>query len=152
MRLLPCFGALALLAAPAAAQDVGEPTWSPEAMLDELGLAPEEDDLREAIAAAEAHPLGSRENPVRVGGPNGERAYIARLRCSDGSPPRVGQRSNAGVGAFGTIVDVYPLDCGAAAPGRTDLVMDMYHSEHAEDRAPAGFNILPRRTADSPNE
>ena len=149
MRLLSCVCALALLAAPAAAQNVGERTTSPEAMLAELGLAPGQDDLREAIAAAEAHPLGTRENPVRVGGPNGERAYIVRLRCGDGAPPRVGQRASAGVGAFGTIVDVYPIDCGAAAPGRTDLIMDMYHSEHEDDRAPPGFAILPRRTAGS---
>ena len=148
MRRLPVLLiAASILAAPAAAQQsprIGERTQSPEQLLARMGLAPDQDDLAEAIAAAAAHPLGSRENPVRVGGPEGERAYIARLRCGDGSAPRVGQRSSAGVGAFGTIVDVYPLDCGAAAPGRIELIMDMYHAEHSEDRAPAGFNILPR--------
>ena len=144
MRSLSFACALALLAAPAAAQELGERTRSPEAMLGELGLAPGQDDLSEAIAAAQAHPLGSMENPVRVGGPTGERAYIARLRCADGTLPRVGRRGSAGVGAFGTIVDAYPLDCGDAAPGRTTLVMDMYHEEHAEDRAPPGFTIVPR--------
>lgn len=142
MRLLSCFCAASLLAAPAAAQELGERTQSPEALLAELGLAPGQDDLAEAIAAAQSHPLGTMENPVRVGGPVGERAYIARLRCADGAMPRIGQRASAGVGAFGTIVDVYPLDCGDAAPGRTELVMDMYHSEHAEDRAPPGFTIV----------
>jgi hypothetical protein len=144
MRLLPFACTVALLAAPAAAQELGERTRSPESLLSELGLAPGQDDLGEAIAAAQAHPLGSRENPVRVGGPDGERAYIARLRCADGSVPRVGQRGSAGVGAFGTVVDVYPLDCGSAAPGRTSLVMDMYHSEHAEERAPPGLAIVAR--------
>jgi len=144
MRIAFALAAAALLAAaPAAAQPKpGDRTMSPEQLLREMGLAPGQDDLAEALAAAAAHPLGTMENPVRVGGPEGERAYIARLRCSDGTPPRVGQRTNAGVGAFGTIVDVYPLDCGSAAPGRFQLVMDMYHEEHRETRAPAGFTIV----------
>ena len=142
-----------LVAAPAAAQQpqqpqqqppLGERTLTPEQLLAELGLAPDQDDLAEAIAAASAHPLGSMQNPVRVGGPQGERAYIARLRCADGRAPRVGQRVNAGVGAFGTIVDAYPLDCGAAEPGEVTLVMDMYHAEHDETRAPEGFTLVPR--------
>jgi hypothetical protein len=141
MRILLLAAAL-LAASPALAQPKpGDRTITPEQMLSIFG--PAEDDLREAIAAAAAHPLGTAENPVRVGGPEGERAYIARLRCADGSRPEVGQRSNAGVGAFGTIVDVYPLDCGNAAPGRFALVMDMYHDEHREDRAPAGFTLTP---------
>ena len=146
MRIAFALAAAALLAAaPAAAQPKpGDRTFSPEQMLREFGLGPEQDDLREAIAAAAAHPLGTMQNPVRVGGPDGERAYIARLRCADGTPPQVGQRANAGVGAFGTIVDVYPLDCGSAAPGRFDLVMDMYHEEHREEAAPPGFTIVPR--------
>ena len=145
IALAAAAAAFILAAAPAAAQPrPGDRTISPEQMLRDLGLAPDQDDLREALAAAEAHPLGTMQNPVRVGGPHGERAYIARLRCADGSPPRVGQRGNAGVGAFGTVVDVYPLDCGSAAPGRFDLVMDMYHEEHRETRAPAGFAIAPQ--------
>jgi hypothetical protein len=146
MRIqLAAAAAFLLIASPAAAQEKpGDRTVSPEQMLAELGLGPEQDDLRDALAAAAAHPLGTMENPVRVGGPEGERAYIARLRCADGSAPQVGPRANAGVGAFGTIVDVYPLDCGSAAPGRFGLVMDMYHEEHREDRAPPGFAIVPR--------
>ena len=144
MRILPFLLAASFLAAPATAQELGQRTQTPESLMSELGLAPEPDDLDAALAAAAAHPLGSRENPVRVGGPDGERAYIARLRCADGRPPRIGQRGSSGIGAFGTIVDVYPLDCGPAAPGAVGLVMDMYHSEHSEDRAPPGFTILPR--------
>lgn len=144
LKLIPALAAALLFAVPALAQPrPGDRTISPEQLLRDLGGAPDQDDLREAIAAAAAHPLGTAENPVRVGGPHGERAYIARLRCGDGSRPRVGQRANAGVGAFGTIVDVYPLDCGAAAPGRFALVMDMYHEEHRETAAPAGFTLVP---------
>jgi len=144
MRIALAAIAATLLAAPAASQpQPGDRTISPEQMLRDLGFGVDEDDLRAAIEAARAHPLGTAQNPVRVGGPHGERAYIARLRCSDGSAPRVGQRGNAGVGAFGTIVDVYPLDCGTAAPGRFEIVMDMYHAEHRETRAPDGFTLVP---------
>jgi len=134
----------ALAAAQPASPPLGQRTQTPEQVLAELGLAPDEDDLAAAIAAADKHPLGSRENPVRVGGPSGERAYLARLRCADGRPPRVGTRANMGEGAFGTIVDGYPVDCGSAAPGQTIVLLDMYHSEHREDRAPPGFSIVPR--------
>ncbi|MFN3388693.1 MAG: hypothetical protein ACK40O_07145 [Allosphingosinicella sp.] len=135
----------AAAASPASAGDkLGARTASPEQLLAELGLGVSDAELERAVAAAAAHPLGTRENPVRVGGPEGERAYIARLRCADGSKPQIGPRGSTGVGAFGTIVDAYPIDCGAAAPGRTELIMDMYHAEHREDRAPAGFLIEPR--------
>ena len=144
MRLIPLILVGLALAVPAHAQKPDETEETPESLMSALGLAPDPERLREAIAAAEAHPLGSRENPVRVGGPSGERAYIARLRCADGASPRVGQRGSAGVGVFGSIIDIYPLDCGSAAPGRVSLVMDMYHSNHREDRAPPGFTIVER--------
>jgi hypothetical protein len=134
----------AALAAPAIAQsEIGERTASPDQVLGMLGQGVSDEELNNAIAEAAAHPLGTAKNPVRVGGPEGERGYIARLRCADGTRPRVGQRGSAGVGAFGSIVDLYPLDCGAAAPGKFGLVMDMYHEEHKEQRAPAGFTIDP---------
>ncbi|HEV2867569.1 MAG TPA: hypothetical protein VGX37_13755 [Allosphingosinicella sp.] len=129
-----------LAAGPAAAQELGQRTQPPEAMVPGLGLAPEEDDLRDAIAAADAHPLGSVQNPVRVGGPAGERAYLARLRCADGSAPRIGGRSDAGIGAFGSVVGAYALTCGAAT---SSIAFDIYHEEHVETRAPQGFTILP---------
>lgn len=137
--------AAGLFATPALAmQKLGERTIPPEQILAELGLGVSDEELARAVTAAAAFPLGTRENPVRVGGPADERAYIARLTCADGARPKVGPRGSSGVGAFGTIVDVYPLDCGAAAPGKFELVMDMYHDEHEETRAPAGFGIDPR--------
>ena len=135
------FLALLLVAAPAAAQQVGARTASPQCHLPAAGLSPGQDDLSEAIAAAEAHPLGSLANPVRVGGPDGERAYLARLRCADGASPRIGARSDGGVGAFGTVTGAYRVDCTG---GSAQLFFDMYHEEHVEDRAPAGFTIAPR--------
>ena len=144
MRLVPLAAVLLpLLAAgpAAAAPELGQRTGAPEQLFSGIGEGTSEDALEQEIAAAAAHPLGSLANPVRVGGPEGERGYMARLRCADGSRPKVGPRADGSVGAFGSIVSVYPLDCGAALPGRTTLMLDQYHEEHREDRAPAGFAI-----------
>ncbi len=99
-----------------------------------------DEELRALVAAADSHPLGSIQNPIRVGGPDGERAYLNRLRCSDGGAPRLGARTDAGVGAFGSVVGAVALACAAA---NHRLVFDVYHAEHAETRAPAGFTLLP---------
>lgn len=147
---LAAAGAAALAASPpASAQKIGQRNGTPEQLFSGIGDGSSESGLEAEIAAAASQPLGSIRNPVRVGGPEGERFYIARLRCADGSRPKVGLRAEGGTGAFGSIVHVYPLDCGAAAPNRTELVMDMYHEEHREAGAPAGFTIdpLPARPA-----
>ena len=107
-------------------------------MVAQLNRASPEEEMRALAAAADAHPLGTAENPVRVGGPVGERAYLGHLRCADGAAPRVGARGEAGIGAFGSMVAAYEVACGAAA-GR--IVFDMYHEEHVETRAPAGFTF-----------
>ena len=130
------FLALLLLSAATA---FAQSDQTPRQMLEDMGFAPDAETLRTAIAAAAAYPLGSERNPVRASGPAGQRNYIARLRCADGRAPQVGQRANVGVGAFSTIVDAYPLDCGDAAPGRFQLFIDMYHDDHVERDVPPGF-------------
>ena len=97
--------------------------------------------MESQAAAAAVHALGTVQNPVRVGGPEGERAYLARLRCSDGAAPRIGARSAAGIGPYGSVTASYALDCGAAQPGAVAVVLDMYHEEHRETRPPLGFRI-----------
>lgn len=134
--------AILLAAGPAAAQKLGERTADPQQVLAEIEAGATDPAADPQIAEAAAHPLGSARNPVRVGGPEGERAYLARLRCANGVAPRIGVRSSSGPGAFGSVVDVYPLDCGAAAPGKTQIVMDMYHEEHVETAAPTGFTLV----------
>jgi hypothetical protein len=141
MRFIPLIAASLLLAAPATAQPrLGARTATPESMVAQMSPASPEEEMRALVAAADAHPLGTVENPVRVGGPEGERAYLARLRCADGSAPRIGARREAGAGAFGSVVGAYEVFCAAAA-GR--IVFDMYHEEHVETRAPAGFTLQP---------
>jgi hypothetical protein len=133
----------ALLSIPATAQEqrqpeLGAPTATPEEMLGQMDQAASEAEMQRLIAEAAAFPLGSVDNPVRVGGPQGERAYLARLRCSDGSAVRLGARNDSGVGAFGTVTGAYTVSCGGTT---RRIVFDMYHEEHVENRAPPGFTI-----------
>lgn len=89
------------------------------------------------IAAASAHPLGSRENPIRTNMPEGQRAYLRSLRCPDGSAPAFERVGNFGPGVYGSIIDGYETRCPGAEP--VILFMDMYHPGHVETGAPAGF-------------
>ena len=140
---IPLILTLLLTAAPAFAQQPGQPqlgarTRSPEQLMGAISRGSPEEEMRALVAAA--HPLGSLENPVRVGGPDGERAYLARLRCTNGAQPQIGARRSGGIGAFGSVVGAYELSCGAAA---ARINFDIYHEEHVESRAPAGFTLRP---------
>ena len=87
-----------------------------------------------------AAPFGSRDNPVRVYLPDGERAYLGRLTCGDGTPPSFRRTGSLGQGPFTTILDHYEVLCGAK---RFDVIMDMYHPGYAERRAVPGFSLKP---------
>ena len=126
---------------PASARDA-----SMDAMLQAMlsGHPPiDDEELARRIKVAETHPLGSNENPVRVEMPTGQRAYLNRLRCSDGHAPTYSRNGNIGPGVYGSIVDLYVVDCGAAAPGQVEVRMDMYHAGHIEERPVPGFTIIP---------
>ena len=92
-----------------------------------------------ALAEAERHPLGSDKNPVRAAMPPGERAYLARLRCPDGTRPQYERQGSGGLGVFGNIVDYYAVQCPGAEPA--SVVMDMYHAGYVEPRPVPGFTI-----------
>lgn len=131
-----------LLLAPASAtKPPREESPAPRDILADLGGGNSDAELQRAIAAADAHPLGTTANPIRVAGPEGALAYVARLRCADGSAAKIGSRRDGGVGAYGSLVQLYPVDCGSTAPGRVDLLVDIYHEENVETRAPAGFTL-----------
>jgi hypothetical protein len=139
----PLIAAILIAATPAFAQHeprVGARTTSPEAMVAQMNPASPEEEMSQAIAAADAHPLGSLENPVRVAGPEGERFYLARLHCADGAAARIGARREAGVDPYGSVAGVYEVAC---ANGSSRIVFDMYQEEHIETRAPAGFTLAP---------
>lgn len=128
-----------LAATTASAQPPREESPAPRELVESIGSGNSDAVLEQAIAAAAAHPLGTLANPIRVAGPEGERAYLARLRCADGRAPAIGAKAAAGVGAYGSLVDAWPIDCGVAAPGKVSLVLDKYHEEHPEQSVPAGF-------------
>jgi hypothetical protein len=137
----PLIAVILVFAAPALAQhqpQVGARTTSPEAMVAQMNPASPEEEISQLITAADAHPLGSQENPVRVAGPDGERAYLARLHCPDGAAVRIGARREAGIGPYGSVVGAYEIIC---AGGTSQIVFDMYQEEHQESRAPAGFTL-----------
>lgn len=141
MRCALLFSATILsLATAASATPPREESPAPKALLTP-GQGSSDAELAREEAAANAFPLGTLKNPIRVGGPEGERAYLARLRCADGRAPKVGAKREGGVGAFGSVTDAVTLDCGAAAPGKAELILDIYNEEHVENRAPAGFTI-----------
>jgi hypothetical protein len=96
--------------------------------------------LAKAIARAEKSPLGSKANPVRVNMPEGQIAYLRRLRCADGRAPAFVRQGNVGPGVYRTIVDRYTVTCPDAAP--VDAYMDMYH-DGPEDRPLPGFTMAP---------
>lgn len=133
-----------LAGAPAFAQPPREESPAPRENLEAFGAGSSDEELARAIAEAEAHPLGTLQNPIRTGGPAGADAYLVRLRCPDGSAPVVTPRATGGVGAFGSVTDLHRIACGAAGP-TTELVFDLYHEGHVENRAPAGFGISPAR-------
>jgi hypothetical protein len=129
-----------LLAGCATAPKEEPPHGSPEALMDLLGGGRPKPDVD--LAELDQHPLGSEQNPVRVGGPGGERAYLARLRCEDGRYPEFEREGSFGIGPWGYILDGYSVVC--ASGQKTLIFMDMYHSRHQEDRTVPGFTIEPR--------
>jgi hypothetical protein len=141
MRIFPFLAAATLLAAPAVGQKLGARTATPDQVLGGEAATDPMAEAEQIASAAAAYPLGSLENPVRVGGPEGARAYIGRLRCANDSRPVVASRSPAGIGPYGTITERYMLDCGDFAPGRAPVHFDFYHEEHVERRAVGHFGI-----------
>jgi hypothetical protein len=107
-----------------------------------FGPAMSRAELNRAIAKAAAFPLGDEKNPVRVNMPPGEQAYLARLRCSDGTAPAYRRDGSLGTGVYGNILDLYSVSCATGAPAAAKVHMDMYHPDHSETRAIPGFTIV----------
>lgn len=100
-------------------------------------------DQQAAEKPAEA-PLGSRDNPVLCYDPEGERAYLSRLRAPDGSRIRFERGGSTGAGPCGHILDRYVANVGDE---ELSIFMDMYHPGYWEDRAVPGFLIASRYSA-----
>ncbi len=86
-------------------------------------------------------PLGSESNPIRAKGPQGQRDYLARLRCSNGRAPQFERDGSIGLGPYGKMVDLYSLHCENGPVQQ--VTMDMYHCVE-ETRPIEGFEIVER--------
>jgi len=116
-------------------------------------------------AATDASYGLSSATAIEVCKPAGERKYVQRLRCADGSAPEFSRSGSGGTRTaakteeeqkkaldqmFGTmkpgdpdyhVIDYYEVRCGDK---KTTLILDMYHCEQPEPtQAPAGFTIVP---------
>jgi hypothetical protein len=100
------------------------------------GLSPKK--MAKAVAKAESNPLGSKANPVRENMPEGEIAYLRRLRCTGGQPPAFERKGSVGMGIYGNIIDLYSVACPGAPP--VEVYMDMYH-DGPENRPLPGFTM-----------
>lgn len=105
-------------------------------------------ELDDRLAEAAAHPLGSKENPVRAQGPAGQRAYLSRLRCADLKQPKFYRAGSEGVSPYGNIVDVYVVTCADSEPAESRIYIDMYHAGHVESAAVPGYGIVGGREGD----
>jgi len=103
--------------------------------------------LEARINIAARLPLGSHDNPVRAEMPDGQRAYLARLRCGDGAVPAFERTGSYGPGPFGSIIDGYRVTCAVAELKERQVFMDMYHPGHVELAPVPGFAIVPPTAA-----
>ncbi|GJD60734.1 hypothetical protein [Methylobacterium frigidaeris] len=124
------------LAGPAVAQSGAAPNVD---LLMQMSGRVSGEELASRVATAGTFPLGSRDNPVRVLGPHGERAFLARLRCPAGDAPAFHRIGSFGAGPYESIIDGYAVRCAGA--GEAVVYMDMYHPGHDETQAPAGFAL-----------
>lgn len=90
------------------------------------------------------YPLGSKDNPIRVGSPAGQRDYLRRLVCDNNEMVSTATRQgSAGVGPFGSIMDIYEVICDTNKGAVTHtLYLDMYHGDYEETHPAAGFIAL----------
>jgi hypothetical protein len=86
-----------------------------------------------------AQPLGSSRNPVLCERPKGEREYLHRLRCADGSRPDFCRAGSTDLQHQDHVYDVYLVRCGDV---EVEVYMCMYHSGYRESQPIPGFTIV----------
>src|SRR5688500_8399906 len=96
LKLLIALALVCVVTIPAAAQKVPNEGRDMMRQLGGGGLSGKK--LAKAIARAEASPLGSKANPIRENMPQGQLAYLRRLRCPDGTKPAFDRQGNVGMG------------------------------------------------------
>src|SRR5687768_7428006 len=68
--------------------------------------------------------LGSSANPVLARGPFGEREYLQRLRCPDGTAPAFERRGSVAEVSDEHFLDAYEVRCEHGGPA-VEIFMDM---------------------------
>ena len=134
--LLLAAASSAALAAPPRQESPANPET-----LRSFGQGSSDEAMARAIEAANAHPLGTLQNPIRVGGPDDARRYVSTLRCTDGTTPRIAREAPGSIGAFGTLTTMVTLACGSTT--NAPLAFDFYQEEYRETRPAPGFQIAP---------
>ncbi|WHU01142.1 hypothetical protein [Sphingomonas sp. NIBR02145] len=136
---LAVIAAMGIAAAPIQEKQEGKLPNKGRDMMLSMGAGMKGNKLEKAIAKAAESPLGSKANPVRENMPEGEVAYLRKLRCEDGTAPKFDRAGNVGEGPYGFIVDLYKVTC----PGKdaVDVHIDMYH-DGGETRPVPGFTIV----------
>lgn len=109
-----------------------------------------------AVAPA---PLGSFANPVLAGGVFGEREFLMRVRCADGTAVEVISRgsviprpdSTGRAPGDGHILDAYRVRCpdGEGGTREDTIYLDMYHGGARERGPMPPYTVLPELPARS---
>lgn len=86
------------------------------------------------------HSLGSKENPIRCDGPQGERNYLSRLVTQKGRAI-VTSRQGSTRNTSSRIVDIYPIE-DENGQIITTLYFDMYHKGYKEKKVPAPLKSI----------
>jgi len=109
------------------------------------------------VAATPATPLGSSQNPVLAGGVFGEREFLMRLRCPNGTAVAFVR-----IGSFGSrpdstgprqgdahMLDGYRITCPDREGGthESTIYLDMYHAGHRERGPLPPYTVLPELPA-----
>lgn len=86
------------------------------------------------------YPLGSRDRPVRAHGPDGEHAYLRRLRCENNAAPSYRRAAYTRFASpYGFPMDIYEFKCGELV---IKVYMDMYHKGFVEQEPVPGLKLL----------
>ena len=132
---------LAAALAACATEDDTSPASDDDVLVESLlGISRDAGDFEAQLEQASGFDLGSEQNPVRVDKPEGQRAYLERLNCADGSTPEYSRVGSFDIGPYGTVLDGYQLTCSGVDLDGV-VYMDMYHPGHIEAEAIPGFTI-----------
>lgn len=87
------------------------------------------------------HPLGSKSNPIRSDGPQGQREYLSRLICTNNEPVSDFSRAGSvGESPWGFITDLYIVICDTDnGVIEHEVYMDLYHTGYKESGVANGF-------------